>query len=103
LIGRILDFANMAHRRPAYQLPPSARHKEAPGTTEKIDCFLTALRPNLPCLVIDLDVVRARHSAFRTSFPDATLFYTVKPNPAAEAMWQLMRINPPCRTKVFSH
>ena len=71
----------MAHRWPAYQLLPFARHKEGPGTTEKIDCFPTAQRPNLPCLVIDLDVVRARHSARRASFPDATLFYSVKPRP----------------------
>jgi ornithine decarboxylase len=81
-----LDFMNVAHRRPAYQLPPSVRDKEAPGTTEKIDRFLTTQRLNLPCVVMDLDVVRTRYSALRASFPDATLFYAAKANPAADVL-----------------
>jgi len=76
----------MAHRRPACQLPLSTRGKEALGTTEKIDRFLTTKRPNLSCVVIDLDVVCARYSALRICFPDARIFYAVKANPAADVL-----------------
>jgi len=76
----------MAHRRPACQLPLSTRGKEALGTTEKIDHFLTTKRPNLSCVVIDLDVVRARYSALCICFPDARIFYAVKANPAADVL-----------------
>ena len=62
------------------------RKRELPGATEKIDRFLATKRPSLPCVVIDLDVVRARYSALRASFPDATIFYAVKANPAADVL-----------------
>lgn len=82
-----MDVADMAHCPPAEQSPPpSARDAEAPGTTEKIDRFLATQRPELPCIVLDLDVVRARYSALQASFPDATIFYAVKANPAADVL-----------------
>jgi len=89
-----MDFADVAHRHPAdlEQLPPSARGQQPPGTTEKIDRFLATQRPNLPCVVIDLDVVRAGYSALRSSFPDATIFYAVKANPAADVLATLASV-----------
>jgi ornithine decarboxylase len=81
-----MDLPNRKHRRPACQLPPSAGNpEEGAGTTEKIDRFLTT-QPNLPCVVIDLDVVRAKYSALRELFLDAKIFYAVKANPAAEVL-----------------
>jgi len=67
------------------QMTP-VRDREAPGSTEKIDRLLAAKRPGFPCLVIDLDVVPAKYSSLRTSFPDATIFYAVKANPAPDAL-----------------
>jgi ornithine decarboxylase len=89
-----MGLADMAHLRPAdlHRLPPSARDRQAPGTTEKIDRFLATQRPNLPCVVIDLDVVRAGYFALRSSFPDATIFYAVKANPAADVLATLASV-----------
>jgi ornithine decarboxylase len=74
------------------QLPPCARIEEAPGTTQKIDRFLATQRPNLPCLVVDLDVVRTKYSALRDAFPDANIFYAVKANPAADVLSTLASV-----------
>jgi len=60
-----------------------------PSATEAIDAFLAMKRPNLPCVVVDLGVVRAKYSALRASFPDATIFYAVKANPAPEVLTAL--------------
>lgn len=51
--------------------------------TRRIDRFLAAERPQTPCVVIDLDVVRAKHRALRAAFPAAVVYYAVKANPAA--------------------
>ena len=63
--------------------PPHSERAPAPGTTAKIDRFLATQRPDLPCVVVDLDVVRAKYAALRALFPEATLYYAVKANPAA--------------------
>ena len=55
----------------------------APGTTNKIDRFLRTELTESPCLVMDLDVVRAKYAALGALFPEATLYYAVKANPAA--------------------
>jgi len=65
---------------------PLARDCEVPPTTAKIDRFLNTERPSLPCIVVDLDVVRAKYAALRASFPYATIFYAVKANPAADVL-----------------
>ncbi len=57
-----------------------------PDATEKIDRFLAADRPDPPCLVVDLDVVRTKYAALLALFPDATLYYAVNANPAAGAL-----------------
>lgn len=54
----------------------------APGTSDKIERFLASQQPASPCLVVDLDIVRARYGALNAAFPDATIYYAVKANPA---------------------
>ena len=52
------------------------------GTTDKIDRFLATQQPASPCVVVDLDIVRARYAAIAAAFPEATIYYAVKANPA---------------------
>ena len=49
--------------------------------TDRIRDFLRLRRPEGPCLVIDLDVVRENYSAFSRALPDSRVFYAVKANP----------------------
>ena len=53
---------------------------------ERIDRFLAEQRPPTPCIVIDLDVVRASYRALEALFPRATIFYAVKANPRMEVI-----------------
>jgi ornithine decarboxylase len=50
--------------------------------TPKIEQFLASHRPATPCLVLDLDRVRANFTAIREAFPRARIFYALKANPA---------------------
>jgi ornithine decarboxylase len=54
--------------------------------TDRILDFLRARRPEGPCLVVDLDVVRDNFLAFRRALPDTRIFYAVKANPAPEIL-----------------
>jgi ornithine decarboxylase len=54
--------------------------------TQRILDFLATRRPNGPCLVVDLDVVRDNYSAFEKALPDSRIFYAVKANPAPEIL-----------------
>lgn len=54
--------------------------------TERILDFLATRRPDGPCLVVDLDVVRDNFTAFRRALPDSAIFYAVKANPAPEIL-----------------
>ncbi|MEK7245395.1 MAG: type III PLP-dependent enzyme, partial [Pseudomonadota bacterium] len=49
--------------------------------TPKIERFL-ANQPPTPCLVVDLDVVRASYLTLRRELPVADVYYAVKANPA---------------------
>src|SRR6185437_8067066 len=69
--------------------PPLSEQTPTSDVTETIDRFLATERPDLPCVVVDLDVVRAKYAALRTLFPDATLYYAVKANPAASVLTTL--------------
>ncbi len=51
-------------------------------TTARITEFLNTRRPEGPCLVVDLDVVRDNFKAFRHALPDSAIYYAVKANPA---------------------
>jgi ornithine decarboxylase len=51
---------------------------------EAIRTFLDRERPPTPCLVVDLDIVRANYAAMREALPEASVLYAVKANPAPE-------------------
>ncbi|WEX10381.1 ornithine/lysine decarboxylase [Chelativorans sp. AA-79] len=54
--------------------------------TQRILDFLATRRPDGPCLVVDLDVVRENYTAFERALPDSRIFYAVKANPAPEIL-----------------
>jgi ornithine decarboxylase len=54
--------------------------------TDRIRSFLDDRRPEGPCLVVDLDVVRRNFNAFARALPDSRIFYAVKANPAPEIL-----------------
>jgi len=54
--------------------------------TAKVEGFLAKIRLETPCIVIDLDIVRARYDALRRLLPSAEIYYAVKANPAAEVL-----------------
>ena len=48
---------------------------------DRIVEFLRSSRPDGPCLVIDLEIVRENYLAFARAMPDTRIFYAVKANP----------------------
>ncbi|MCX5517626.1 type III PLP-dependent enzyme [Kaistia defluvii] len=54
--------------------------------TARIIDFLNSRRPDGPCLVVDLDVVRENYLTFAHALPDTRVFYAVKANPAPEVL-----------------
>ncbi len=54
--------------------------------TQRILDFLATRRPNGPCLVVDLDVVRDNFRAFEKAMPESKIYYAVKANPAPEIL-----------------
>ena len=54
--------------------------------TDRILDFLRRTRPEGPCLVVDLDVVKANYLRFERAMPDSRIFYAVKANPAPEIL-----------------
>jgi ornithine decarboxylase len=54
--------------------------------TDRIRSFLNERRPEGPCLVVDLEVVRKNYEAFARVMPDSRIFYAVKANPAPEVL-----------------
>ncbi|MEQ9639448.1 MAG: type III PLP-dependent enzyme [Alphaproteobacteria bacterium] len=54
--------------------------------TQRMLDFLATRRPEGPCLVVDLDVVRDNFHAFRRALPQSGIFYAVKANPAPEVL-----------------
>jgi len=57
--------------------------------TDKIARFLADRRPETPCLVIDLDVIRDSYTTLTSLLPLAQVFYAVKANPALEVVQML--------------
>ncbi len=55
-------------------------------TTDRIRDFLNTRRPDGPCLVVDLDIVRDNYSAFSRALPNSAIYYAVKANPAPEIL-----------------
>jgi len=54
--------------------------------TDRIRDFLRDRRPDGPCLVVDLDVVRANYTAFAHAMPDSRVYYAVKANPEPQVL-----------------
>ncbi|RAH98811.1 ornithine decarboxylase [Acuticoccus sediminis] len=54
--------------------------------TDRIMNFLRDTRPEGPCLVVDLEVVRENYIRFAKAMPDSRIFYAVKANPAPEIL-----------------
>ena len=54
--------------------------------TERIRNFLRNRRPDGPCLVVDLDIVRDNYQTFARAMPDSRVYYAVKANPAPEIL-----------------
>ncbi len=54
--------------------------------TDRIRQFLDLRRPDGPCLVVDLEVVRDNYRTFARALPDTRVFYAVKANPAPEIL-----------------
>jgi len=60
--------------------------------TARIREFLRTRRPDGPCLVVDLDVVRDKYLSFARAMPDTRVFYAVKANPAPEILTLLAEL-----------
>lgn len=60
--------------------------------TQRIIDFLAARRPEGPCLIVDLDVVRDNFDAFQKALPDSAIYYAVKANPAPEILRLLVSL-----------
>jgi ornithine decarboxylase len=54
--------------------------------TQRILDFLAERRPEGPCLVLDLNVVRDNYLSFARAMPATRIFYAVKANPAPEIL-----------------
>lgn len=54
--------------------------------TARILDFLRTEKPEGPCLVVDLEVVRDNYMAFAHTMPGTRIFYAVKANPAPEVL-----------------
>lgn len=53
---------------------------------QKIARYFDEQRPQTPCLVLDLDIVRQNYADLVDALPDARIFYAVKANPAADVL-----------------
>jgi ornithine decarboxylase len=62
-------------------------------TSQRILDFLATRRPDGPCLVVDLDIVRRNFERLAESFPATGIYYAVKANPAPEILKLLASLN----------
>ncbi len=56
------------------------------AATARILDFLRNQKPEGPCLVVDLNVIRDNYAAFDRAMPGTRIFYAVKANPAPEIL-----------------
>ena len=61
--------------------------------SQRILDFLATERPDGPCLVVDLDIVRENFRKLTAAFPATGIYYAVKANPAPEILGLLARLN----------
>ena len=60
--------------------------------TQRIRDFLATRRPEGPCMILDLDVVRENYEGFVKALPQSRIFYAVKANPAPEILRLLVSL-----------
>lgn len=60
--------------------------------TQRIRDFLATRRPEGPCMILDLDVVRENYESFVKALPQSRIFYAVKANPAPEILRLLVSL-----------
>ncbi|RCL02904.1 MAG: ornithine decarboxylase [Candidatus Tokpelaia sp. JSC161] len=60
--------------------------------TQRIIDFLKTYRPEGPCLVVDLNIVRDNYLSFERALPRSRIFYAVKANPAHEILRLLVSL-----------
>ena len=60
--------------------------------TQRIRDFLATRRPEGPCMILDLDVVRENYEGFVKALPQSCIFYAVKANPAPEILRLLVSL-----------
>lgn len=60
--------------------------------TQRIRDFLATRRPEGPCMILDLDVVRENYEGFEKALPQSRIFYAVKANPAPEILRLLVTL-----------
>ncbi|OLY44796.1 ornithine decarboxylase [Bartonella apis] len=60
--------------------------------TQRIRDFLATRRPDGPCMILDLDVVRENYEGFVKALPQSRIFYAVKANPAPEILRLLVSL-----------
>ncbi|MEU7628378.1 type III PLP-dependent enzyme [Nocardia sp. NPDC049220] len=66
---------------------PTARISTSPlRATSRVEAFLRDADYDGPRLVVDLDVVRQRYSAYVHAMPGTRIYYAVKANPAPEVL-----------------
>ncbi|GGU35688.1 type III PLP-dependent enzyme [Lentzea flava] len=56
----------------------------------RIRRFLDQENPSTPCLVIDLETIRARYQAIHAALPSVDIYYAVKSNPEADVVGTLV-------------
>ena len=54
--------------------------------------FLIEKRPPTPCIILDLDIVRARYQALHQLLPGAQIYYAIKANPAPEIISEVAQL-----------
>lgn len=58
--------------------------------TDRALRYLETLRPETPCLVVDLDRIEQNYRALAAALPDARIYYAMKANPAPEVLRRLV-------------
>ena len=81
----------LARRSDSAKTPRNVLGKFA-AMNVKIARFLETHQPPTPCLVVDLDIVRANYRALHDSLPQADIYYAVKANPAPTILETLVTL-----------
>lgn len=83
--------------RPLFTKDFFALHLQAlkwriPMATQRILDFFKTRRPEGPCVVVDLDIVRENFHNFEKALPQSHIFYAVKANPEPQILRLLVKL-----------